>query len=298
MSAFDRLMKTARRDSKKSTQCAQRSQFFPCPAGCGRNVTERSINDHLDTCPKLTASSGDCGVAVACGEMVHPSTNDKQSTDCSQQRVDTVPEECNGSQQISSDDAAPTKRRKVQDDAFAHMLKNSSKVYSALEKHTAMFAFHLNEDLTVTWSSVTDDSKSDSTCWAESLSLKNLRVASTAKDDDGKLPPNQVVELALTSSIPSARAALPRLVAKHSRLHPSHLKSCLQKSLRRRSGEQAVRVAMELIDRAYDQFIRRLPIIILEDSALHPDFGMLVWLMIAESKVWRRNMCSAHCSLC
>jgi hypothetical protein len=32
--------------------------------------------------------------------------------------------------------------------------------------------------------------------------------------------------------------------------------------------------------------IHRLPIIVLEDSTLHPDFGLLVWLMVAESKVW------------
>mmetsp|Transcript_12684 Transcript_12684/g.29985 ORF Transcript_12684/g.29985 Transcript_12684/m.29985 type:complete len:528 (+) Transcript_12684:237-1820(+) len=281
MSAFDRLM---RRDSKKPSRSARTSQFFPCPAGCGRNVTERSVNDHLDICPKL-----------ACGrKMVHPSANDNQLSNdpdkSKRGRVDKAPGESNGSQPVIPDDSAPTKRRKVQDDAFAHMLKNASKVYSALEKHTTKFVFHLNEDLSVTWNSVTDDSKSDSTCWTELLSLKNLRVASSAKEigsssaSEGKLPPNEVVELALTSSIPSASAALPRLVEKHSRLNPSHLKSCLQKSTRRRSGEQAVRVAMELIDRAYDQFIRRLPIIILEDSTLHPDFGLLVWLMIAESK--------------
>ena len=42
---------------------------------------------------------------------------------------------------------------------------------------------------------------------------------------------------------------------------------------------------MELADRAWGDLIRRLPIIALEDSSLHPDFGLLVWLMVAESKV-------------
>ncbi|EJK72884.1 hypothetical protein THAOC_05539 [Thalassiosira oceanica] len=194
--------------------------------------------------------------------MVHPpTTNDNQLSNdpdkSKRGRVDKAPGESSGSQPVIPDDSAPTKRRKVQDDAFAHMTKKRIEgLFRARE------TYH-----------------------------QNLRVASSAKEigsssaSEGKLPPNEVVELALTSSIPSASAALPRLVEKHSRLNPSHLKSCLQKSTRRRSGEQAVRVAMELIDRAYDQFIRRLPIIILEDSTLHPDFGLLVWLMIAESKV-------------
>lgn len=42
---------------------------------------------------------------------------------------------------------------------------------------------------------------------------------------------------------------------------------------------------MELADKSFDDLIRRLPIIILEDSFLHPDFDLLVWLMVANSKV-------------
>ena len=41
---------------------------------------------------------------------------------------------------------------------------------------------------------------------------------------------------------------------------------------------------MELADKSWTDLIRRLPIIILEDSTLHPDFSLLVWLMIADSK--------------
>lgn len=56
--------------------------------------------------------------------------------------------------------------------------------------------------------------------------------------------------------------------------------------MRRRAPLPAVRVAMELADRSWGDLIRRLPVIVLEDSTLHPDFGLLVWLMVAESKVW------------
>jgi len=62
------------------------------------------------------------------------------------------------------------------------------------------------------------------------------------------------------------------------------LKSILQKSIRRRRPLPAVRVAMELADKSWGDLIRRLPIIILEDSILHHDFPLLIWLMIADSK--------------
>jgi hypothetical protein len=41
---------------------------------------------------------------------------------------------------------------------------------------------------------------------------------------------------------------------------------------------------MELADKSLDDLLRRLPVIILEDSTLHPDYPFLVWLMMAISK--------------
>jgi len=41
---------------------------------------------------------------------------------------------------------------------------------------------------------------------------------------------------------------------------------------------------MELADKSLGDLLRRLPIIVLEDSTLHPDFPLLVWLMVAQSK--------------
>ena len=62
-------------------------------------------------------------------------------------------------------------------------------------------------------------------------------------------------------------------------------KPCLQKAVRRKRPLPAVRCSMELMDKAFVEFTRRLPIIILEDSFLHPDFPFLIWIMIAASKV-------------
>lgn len=65
----------------------------------------------------------------------------------------------------------------------------------------------------------------------------------------------------------------------------AQLKSILQKSIRRRAPLPSVRVAMELADKSLGDLLRRLPVIMLEDSFLHQDMGLLVWLMAAESKV-------------
>ena len=59
----------------------------------------------------------------------------------------------------------------------------------------------------------------------------------------------------------------------------------LQKSIRRRRPLPSVRIAMELWDKAPGELLRRLSIISLEDSTLHPDLPLLTWLMVAQSKV-------------
>jgi len=48
---------------------------------------------------------------------------------------------------------------------------------------------------------------------------------------------------------------------------------------------------MELADKSWGDLVRRVPIIILEDSILHPDFPLLVWLMAAESKGFVPPIC-------
>ena len=64
----------------------------------------------------------------------------------------------------------------------------------------------------------------------------------------------------------------------------SVVKSALQKNVRRCRPEQAVRCALHLINLSFTDFIRRVPIIILEDSILHPSFHVLIWFMVADSK--------------
>jgi len=61
----------------------------------------------------------------------------------------------------------------------------------------------------------------------------------------------------------------------------SFLKSLLQKSVRKMNGELAVQSCYHLFKMDFNDLIRRLPIIMLEDTSLHESFTTLVWLMIA-----------------
>ena len=62
------------------------------------------------------------------------------------------------------------------------------------------------------------------------------------------------------------------------------LKSHLQKCVRRGKKKLAIKSAVELIKLDKNDFIRRLPIIMIEDSDIFSFFPTLIWFMIAISK--------------
>ena len=124
--------------------------------------------------------------------------------------------------------------------------------------------------------------------YLKSVFSETIRIRSIkAKQNNDMLTHGKDIDLVISSSVPSAALSKERgfgLVKRHSRLSVPVLKSMLQKNIRRRRPLPAVRVAMELADKSYGDLVRRLPIMVLEDSILHPDFPLLVWLMVAESK--------------
>mmetsp|Transcript_34819 Transcript_34819/g.68536 ORF Transcript_34819/g.68536 Transcript_34819/m.68536 type:complete len:379 (-) Transcript_34819:847-1983(-) len=103
------------------------------------------------------------------------------------------------------------------------------------------------------------------------------RSATTTTDGGGQPPP--------ASSRPIRKPFPFRLVVRPSGLSVPVLKSMLQKCVRRRRPMPSVRIAMELAQKSWSDLIRRLPLIVLEDSLLHPDFPLLVWLVVADSRV-------------
>eukprot|EP00040_Diaphanoeca_grandis_P019997 m.105986 g.105986 ORF g.105986 m.105986 type:complete len:539 (-) comp27694_c0_seq3:497-2113(-) len=62
------------------------------------------------------------------------------------------------------------------------------------------------------------------------------------------------------------------------------LKSHLQKCVRRSQTDKAVKTAKHLLELDQCQLLRRLPLIMIEDCALHSSFPTLVWMMAASAK--------------
>jgi len=119
--------------------------------------------------------------------------------------------------------------------------------------------------------------------FSETIRIRPIK----AKQNVDLLTHGRDIDLVISSSVPGATLSKEKgfgLVKRHSRLSVPVLKSMLQKNIRRRRPLPAVRVAMELADKSYGDLVRRIPIMVLEDSILHPDFPLLVWLMVAESK--------------
>ncbi len=70
----------------------------------------------------------------------------------------------------------------------------------------------------------------------------------------------------------------------HSYTKPQYLLSHLQKAVRRMECMKSIKTAKHLLDLDPQLFLRRLPIIMMEDVQLHPSISIVIWLMIAVSK--------------
>ena len=65
---------------------------------------------------------------------------------------------------------------------------------------------------------------------------------------------------------------------------PQYLMSHLQKAIRRMESMKSLQTAKHLLDLDTSSFLRRLPIIMLEDVYIHSSISVVIWLMIAVSK--------------
>jgi hypothetical protein len=163
---------------------------------------------------------------------------------------------------------------------FAQMMKQSKRSCAQTKTATILptqSSFHLHAHR-ITLSHSMALPKEHAPTWSASVQIK---------DESG------VFNVIVSSSVANHSGPPIRWVQRHSRLTVPVLKSILQKACRRRKPLPAVRVAMELADKSLGDLLRRLPIIVLEDSALHPDLDFLVWIMMAQSKDFvpsRQNM--------
>ena len=118
------------------------------------------------------------------------------------------------------------------------------------------------------WQLVTEASIDLTSSWEGSVSIKHAGL-------------DKPVAVQLATNVPPA--AYNDLAAPDGRckLSPSLLKSALQKAVRRGLATSAVRIAAELWRRNPQELIRRLLIIPIEDSTLHPAYPLLTWMMMA-----------------
>ena len=246
------------------------SRFVPCPAGCGKYIAEFEINAHLDSC--IQSSSEETSAKKrARVSSVPQSVDGVLSTNSRERTHSNVAAEANQGPLVQPE----------QNNAFSHMMKRSKHVFSTAEPQKFFQRFHLNADGTVSLTCYNANPglhQPEDTKWSATVTVKEKISATEVSVQKPRL-----IELIVSSSIDTATKK-PRLVRRHTRLSVPVLKSILQKSIRRRKPLPSVRVAMELADKSMDDLLRRLPIIMLEDSTLHPCLPFLTWLMVAHSK--------------
>ncbi|ORZ31557.1 hypothetical protein BCR44DRAFT_1264598 [Catenaria anguillulae PL171] len=106
----------------------------------------------------------------------------------------------------------------------------------------------------------------------------------TTSSSNGWLPTIQPNGIAHTSSATISTSRVASHAGRRIRYVP-YLKSHLQKCIRRRLVDQSVSTALALINVNYNEFIRRIPIIAVEDARVFgAAYPVLVWLMLAASK--------------
>lgn len=234
----------------------RKSGIVKCPAGCGGSFFEHTINAHLDKCLQTSLPPH---------ALVHDAVMEAKHDVYGDAHAHLSSSSCNDSTKKRSCSNALEDCSTPREDAFQHLMRNAKRHFAFRDQ-----TLHLHDSGVL---ELCDQTKS--CAWSTTVELKPNKIC------------DQKIRLNISTSIqPGADNALPkRFVKSHSRLAIPVLKSILQKSVRRRRPIPATKVAMELADKSLDSLLRRLPIIILEDSTLHPDFSFLVWLMVANSKV-------------
>lgn len=294
----------------------RKSSFVVCPAGCGRHISACNLNHHLDQCLHQSSANVTAIVSQGSPHLTKPTEqvialNDTEtiveeetqsiSIELDLQtegKVETIPRETTAPSSLNRrsssthlDDnldsepepkpkaakiSTPLDQRKKDscESGLFNIMMDSAKMKFA-EPEVVRQSLFL--DAKGTFHLLCDgNAPATPIHWTKEVQLKEKGNHETNKT---------LIDLTLCSAIPQYPNEQPhRWVLKHSRLSVPVLKSILQKSIRRKRPLPSVRVAMELMDKAPEELLRRLPIISLEDSTLHPDLPLLVGLMIFSSK--------------
>lgn len=175
--------------SLTSPDGASSSQFFPCPVGCGRHVTERNVNEHLDKClgdGGDDAADDDSNAASDDGQRddvnvdwdggISSNEKDDEEAKATSSEPMANPDTSNASlpspntqvKQLRSDPNNKATNNNYYSaaiadtsNAFAHMMQHSAKVFSKAATTSSMESvrhrFHLHSvDGLVSWTEEDD----------------------------------------------------------------------------------------------------------------------------------------------
>jgi hypothetical protein len=245
------------------------------------------------TVNEVTVNTEEDGVTLLIGTQLNHSASEANCSNLgliSSDASETIPTHLNVETLSRNECSVSPSRNKAPlsdpNSAFATMMKQSKAMFGKKDKSKPPLhlSFHLDESLRVRLRyPMTVETEWTPPIWSV---LMNVR------DKFSKIPdlenPNQAspipMEVTVSSDIPSYINQPIRWVRQHSQLSVPVLKSILQKSIRRRKPLPAVRIAMELADKGLGELLRRIPIIMIEDSYLHPDISFLIWIMMAYTK--------------
>jgi hypothetical protein len=136
--------------------------------------------------------------------------------------------------------------------------------------------------------------------WEATVSIRNFPTALSYEEPNYCHGGLVTVPFYLTTNIPAlaseesdtslvhwfSTSSAPRSEgwSRQTNAHISVVKSMLQKAIRRQKAVPAARLALKLYRLSPNDFLRRLPIIMIEDGSLHPSLPIIMWLLIAVSK--------------
>lgn len=237
--AFDVLMKKKPKTPKSSQKS---SRFVDCPAGCGSHIPEHQVNQHLDNClgsseqkteVKSDASQSENVRHSECveGEQVVAPASDSKPAAAAASNTS------NPSQPTphpSSDELLATVSQSPDSgpNAFAHMMKQSHRVFSS--KEPLQQRFHVHSDGRLTWTDMDENNSDTAGAWSAKVLLKASRMnvgESSPSSHNANAPPLRDVELTISSSIIPTATEQTRLVKRHSRLSVSDKHACLFKHM-------------------------------------------------------------------
>ncbi|OEU10666.1 hypothetical protein FRACYDRAFT_247207 [Fragilariopsis cylindrus CCMP1102] len=300
-----------------------KSRFVCCPVGCGKHILPHEINKHIDDCllrqqqkqteneqkqkqnqcdqklqsqpqpqsqppvlspspspsplPSLLSPSPSSNMNEPEKLIEHGDNNDRDETECECEEV--APHNSLPSTTIIPE-GAEKRESAISPSPPDVFLKLLQRMHLHENGSVSVTCYHNNN--------VINKRNNDNDNSSSSSSLGTIAWMSTVQVRGNKERGSLPIELIVSSSIPSLSLSSSqnhhRLVQNHTKLSVPVLKSILQKSIRRRKPLPSIRIASELIDKSLGDVLRRLPIIILEDSTYHPKFPFLIWLMISVSK--------------